>query len=168
MLSCDKEVNHGNITQAVVFEYEFINHAWIYTHFGWLIDENGEVKGYQRTDGWKDVDENGFISKEDVIANLNLTDTVYFIVNRDKMLDYFEDRYDLLTGQIDTTGPYMADAGMGSLFIYVWDVNEEKYQKQLLAARGDINLTNNHPKAKSIIDWLTEIGDQTDRFFWRF
>lgn len=166
--ACDKELDPENINQTVVFEYEYINHAWVYTHFGWLIDENGDVKGYSRTDVWRAADDDGYITKEDLVNNLSLTDTLYFTVDKDELLNYFDDRFDVLHGQIDTADQRMADAGAGSLYVYVWDVDEEKYKKQLLASRGDLNLTNTKAKVNSIVNWLKEIGDQTDRFFWGF
>ena len=45
VFGCKKSEVNTDITQAVLFEYEYVNHAWIYTHMGWMIDENGEVKG---------------------------------------------------------------------------------------------------------------------------
>lgn len=166
--SCYKEVEPNDINQAVVFEYEFENHAWIYTHFGWMIDENGDVKGYTRTDDWNSADENGFISKNDLISNLGMTDTLYFNTDKDKFVDFFEDRFEVLNGTIDTAEQHTADAGVGAMYIYVWDTDKEMYKKQLLASRGDLNTTNQSAPVDSMIKWLKEIGEQTDRFFWAF
>ncbi len=172
ILGCDKDCdrddhdNQDNITQAVVFEYEYTNHAWGYSHFGWLIDENGTVKGYSIHDDWKSADDEGYISKSDLLSNSNLTDTVYFQVDNDLLLEHFENRFEVLQGNLESSDQNTADAGTGALYLYVWDVDEGKYYKQLLASHGDMPETNTHPKVQSMVDWLEGIGAQTDRFFW--
>lgn len=164
---CDVEtVPSDYAVQPVLFEYEYVNHAWVYTHFGWMIDSNGQIKGYSQPKSWNFTDEDGYISKDDLKENLMNTDTTYGSVNKDKMLKYFDDRFELLYGRVDTADTYMADAGVSLLAIYVWDADKEMYNKKTLATKGDIQLTNKNIKAKPIINWLIEVGQKTDHFFW--
>ena len=166
VFGCKKSEVNTDITQAVLFEYEYVNHAWIYTHMGWMIDENGEVKGFTSPGNWKFTDDEGYISKEDLESNLSQTDTCYFAISKDDILNHFNERFDLLNGRIDTSDTFMADAGIGGLYVYVWNQQMNKYKKQVLATSGDISVTNSHHKAGTIISWLKGIGERTDRYYW--
>jgi hypothetical protein len=167
-LSCDKCDENVDIVQPVLFQYEHVNHAWLYTHVGWMIDGNGDVKGFNLPEKWTFPDSDGFISKSDLQDNLNQTDTVFYSVSKDELLDHFDDRFDLLDARIDTSDTYMADAGMSVLSVYIWDLGKEMYKKQVLKTKGDLQLTNSHPKTKPIVDWLVKIGKNTDNFYWGF
>lgn len=168
LISCSKSTdNHGIGVQPVLFEYEYVNHAWIYTHFGWMIDAEGQILGYTRTDDWIHPADN-HISKEDLIHNLNLCDTVFGTADELKLLKYYDLRYDFASSEVDTADQYMADAGTGTLFVYIWDSKKQSYNRAVLASRGDIQMTNQHFNAAGAIRFLVDEGAKTDRFFWDF
>ncbi len=166
--SCDKEVESHDIVQPVLFEFEYINHAWGYKHSGWLIDENGDVKGFNLPEQWIFPDNDGYISKEDLRKNLLNTDTLYFRVDKDKLLDHFRSRFDLLNARMDTSDIFMADAGMSALSVFIWNSDKQKYKKQIIKTKGDIQLTNSNSKTKGVQNWLEDVGEKTDRFYWGF
>ncbi len=166
ILSCEKQEVDRDITQPVLFEYEYVNHAWVYTHFGWMIDDQGKVVGYNLPKAWTSMDHEGYISKDDLLQNYQQSDTVYTTVDGDKLLDQFDHRFDVINTRLDTADSYMADAGVGALYVYVWNTKKNKYQRQLLAMKGDLSISNNRPQVKSMVDWLISVGKQTDRFFW--
>ena len=168
LASCNKSLNHEDIVQPVLFEYEYVNHSWVYTHNGWMIDENGDVRGFNLPDNWTFPDADGYISKDDLKENLANTDTIFHTVNKDKMLNYFASRNKLLLGEVDTSDTMMADAGMSVMYVYVWNSNKELYKRKLLKSKGDFQLTNNSVKTKETVDWLESVGKKTGRFYWGF
>lgn len=165
-VSCNKENLPEDLTQPVLFQYEYVNHAWGYNHFGWMIDNEGKVRGFNLPKTWNRTDDMNYISKEDLIENLNQTDTLYSSVENSKLLNHFENRFDMMGAKMDTSDVFMADAGVGGLYAYVWDTSVEKYKMILLATRGDISVTNTNSKAKSAVKWLKSVGEETDRFSW--
>lgn len=164
--ACDKEDLDRDLTQPVVFQYEYVNHAWGFSHAGWMIDTEGNVKGFNLPENWNKPDQDGFISKEDLVENLAMTDTLYARVDNSKLLRHFGNRFDMLKGRMDTSDQNMADAGVGSLLVYVWNEKEEAYETVLLASKGDVSVTNKSTEAKSAVSWLKSVGEETDRFFW--
>ncbi len=165
-VSCRKNDLDPDLSQPILFEYEFINNAWGYQHLGWMIDAHNRVRGYFRPDIWNHPDENGLLSKAELLENLDQSDTTYFKVNSYYLNKYFDDRFEIQGAPVDTSDLYMADAGMGVLYVYVWDSSEEKYSRVLLASRGDIMMTNSHSKTEKVVKWLETVGKQTDRFYW--
>lgn len=164
--SCCKEDIPADLSQPVLFEYEYINYAWGYRHFGWMIDSEGKVRGYSLPEKWNGTDESMLISKVDLMENLAQTDESYTSVDNSDLLKHFNDRFDIQGARMDTSDVYMADAGIGALFVYVWDTSLNKYKKVLLASKGDLSVSNTSSKAKSAVSWLVKVGKQTDNFFW--
>lgn len=164
--SCEKDYVNQDITQPVVFEYEYVNHAWIYTHLGWMIDEEGSIRGFYYPGEWNLPDDSGFFTKEDLKENLAQTDTTYGRVDNAEMLLHFNNRSDFRGAKMDTSDTFMADAGVGTLYAYVWDKSIQKYERILLASKGDISVTNTENKAKAAVRWLKDVGKETDRFYW--
>jgi hypothetical protein len=165
LCSCEKN-SSSDIVQPVVFEYEYINYAWGYRHLGWMIDEGGRIKGFNLPQNWNDTDKDMIISKEDLRENLNQADTLFGYADNSEMLKHYNNRFDFLKGDLDTSGIFMADAGIGALYAYIWSDDHAGYRKVLLAQKGDISVTNTSSQAKSAVKWLRETGEGTGRFYW--
>ncbi len=163
--SCKKE-DLESIDQPVLFEFEYINYAWVHTHRGWMIDDEGYVKGFNLPENWNTPDEDNRINKADLIENLSSTDTVFMKADEVKLLQHFGERLEMKGAVMDTSETFMADAGIGALYVYLWDKENDEYERVLLASKGDISVTNMSPEAKSAVMWLIEIGENTDVFFW--
>jgi len=163
--SCKKE-DLDNIDQPVLFQFEYINHAWVHTHQGWMIDDMGNVKGFNLPENWNTPDKDNRMNKAELIENLASADTLYTTLKEPKLMEHFSDRYEMQGAVMDTSDTFMADAGVGALYVYLWDKKDEVYDRVLLASKGDISVTNESAEAKAAVRWLREIGEQTDRFFW--
>jgi len=106
------------------------------------------------------------LTKAELTANLAQADSLYTTADEANLSHHFKNRFDMQGAVMDTSDVFMADAGIGALYVYVWDKAVEKYEKVLLASKGDISVTNKSSEAKSAVNWLKTIGKQTDRFFW--
>ena len=106
------------------------------------------------------------MNKADLIENLASTDTVFMKADETKLLKHFDGRLEMKGAVMDTSDTFMADAGVGALYVYLWDKKNDEYERVLLASKGDISVTNNSPEAKAAVKWLIEIGESTDRLFW--
>lgn len=164
--SCKKEEIIEEVISPVLFEYEYTNFAWGVQHFGWMIDDENAVRGFSLPDNWNYPDEDGFLSEQELTENLAKSDTTYFSVEDYFLLKHYDERFNFEGAVIDTSDLQMADAGIGALYVYVWNIQLEKFKRVLLASRGDINMDNGHSQAGPAVTWLETIGKQTDRFFW--
>jgi len=163
--SCKKE-NLDEVNQPVDFEFEYINHAWVYTHQGWMVDEEGNVRGFNLPVKWNHPDESNYITKAELTENLAQADSLYTTADEANLTHHFKNRFDMQGAVMDTSDVFMADAGVGALYVYVWNDEVDKYEKVHLASRGDTSVTNTSNEAKAAVNWLITIGKQTDRFFW--
>ena len=167
---CDN--HHGDrddenrIMEPVVFEYEYINHAWGYRHHGFYIENDGHIRGYNMPKEWKETDSTGTISASDVKFNISQCDSLYGKVDKEDLLYHFGLLEDAGNGKIRELPITMADAGVGTLYGYYLDPHNNMMQRVFLACNGDVNKENITSAARMITTWLIEVGQSTDRFFW--
>ena len=164
--ACDKQVDLEDPgLQPVLFEYEFTNYAWVYSHYVWMINGDGQIIGYKQPKQWNQ-DRLGLISKADLKSNLEQCDTVFGESDQSDMLNYYAKRYAFAEQKLDTGDIFMADAGIGVLYVYIWENDLQKYRKVVLASRGDLQLTNTHHDTRGAVNYLVGEGKKTDRFNW--
>jgi len=150
----------------VLFQYEYYNYAWGFRHHGFLIDNQGRIKGFSQPEKWIATDSTGLLTEADLRYNLAQCDTVCGSVNKADLDLYFSRIKDIRTGEIVDNGLVMADAGTGVLSAWYWNEKAQKFENVFLMSNGDYNKVNNHPEVKELVAWLKWIGEKTDRFYW--
>ncbi|MCE7991572.1 MAG: hypothetical protein HEP71_06315 [Roseivirga sp.] len=144
---------------AVLFEADYINHAWGYQHNGWFLDNHGRVRKYEMPDReeWNTPDNDGYISKESLEANYDLANTLAGEVSR----GIVRQQEDLIAGAIDgeMSDPVNRAADMGGFgwYCYSWDADKEMYKRQTLGVTGDWEQFNLAPDAQALLKWLQTI-----------
>ncbi len=151
---------------AVVFQYEYTNHAWGYRHHGFLIEPDGKVKGFKEPKNWIAPDSLGMMNPADLKNNLAQCDTVYSLTSEWEVESNYRKIRDIRNGKIQDDGTVMADAGTGMLSAWYWNEKAGKFENVLLITNGDLSSVNTHPSARAVIDWLKSVGEKTDRFYW--
>jgi hypothetical protein len=152
--------------QPVLFQYEYINHAWGYRHRGFLIDAEGRVKGFLQPSDWIFPDSMGMISKSDLEYNLSQCDTLCGQVDKRVLNENFSKISYVKNGKIQDNGLIMVDAGTGVLSAWYWNDRARKYENVFLISSGDRNRVNTNSYVQGIADWLKKVGEKTNRFFW--
>ena len=96
--SCEKDCPPGHSSEEpVYFQYEAKNYAWGIFHSGWYIDQDGKFNYYNLPSEWNEPDSLGYISKEELLENLEKADTVIYQVseqeldNQVSLIDYVDD-----------------------------------------------------------------------------
>ncbi len=154
------------IDQPVVFEFEYINHAWGYRHHGFFIEGDGQIRGYGQPKEWRKIDSSGYIRESDLLFNLDQADTVYGRAGEDDLLYHFGLIDDARYGKIKELDLNMADAGVASIYAYYRHEISGRLERVFLACSGDLNRENTSSAARMIVFWLKEEGRDIDRFHW--
>lgn len=151
----------------VLFQYEYYNYAWGFRHHGFLIDSAGNIQGFRQPQKWMEPDTDGMMTDAALAFNLDQCDTICGKTKLTEMNLYYSSINDIrLKSKIIDHGMVMADAGTGVLSAWSWNKEAGKYESVFLISNGDLFRENRHPDVKKIIDWLKEIGEKTDRYFW--
>lgn len=169
--SCEKsDINVDNQTQKlnlqILFQFEYINYAWGYSHSGWFIDNEGNVKGYNVPNDWRIVDSLSYISKDDLIYNYNQTDTLYSQIDSIILNEKTRLIQNTLNGELSEINCHGADIGGFSLYCYFWDNMNSKHKRVLLARTGDCEQINTSTEAKELTEYLIQVGKLHASCFW--
>lgn len=147
---------------AVLFQYEYINWAWGYQQHGWFIDNHGNRKKYDISQGgeWKNTDSEGYISKEDLAFNYAKATEILQQIPRSVIVQNEQLISGAIDGSLSERESNGADMGAYVYFCYAWNDELQMYKKQLLALEGDWNQYNTNSQAKDLTHWLKTF--QTD------
>lgn len=156
---CSKEYYYGPEDQPVYFEYRYINYAWGLADRGWLIDNEGNIRGFEFPESYRVPDSAGHISTADLEYNLSQADTLLSSIS----IGEFEKHIKLIGGAADgnlgEAKQRGADMGSAVLSCYAYDPDNDAYSYVLLARKGDWEQFNQSAEAEKLVKWLKEQGE---------
>jgi hypothetical protein len=141
----------------LIFQSEFTNHAWGNQHFGWMMNQSGKVKRFQKSATWVFPDSLGYISVADMKKNLAQCDSVIAHVDP-RIFDKYADK--ALTC---SKGPFSprkltgVDIGQHTNAFYLFDPYRKRYKQIILDLTGDWSQENLAPKAKEVVNWMNQV-----------
>lgn len=156
------EVSEAN--QVVYFQFEYMNHAWGYQHYGWLVDSSGNVNCYNKPGNWIHADSFLLISKAAMESNVLATDSVCYVISE----EVFKSKMHLINGASrgKVTEPVheMYDAGVGIYSAYIYNSERKVYKKIVLKQHGDYRIDNYAPEAKDLYKWMESINNDIQAY----
>lgn len=153
-LLIDSDSDAEAVKQKVLFEIQYINHAWGFVHHGVYVDRTGAVYRYDREgEPWRAERDSSFTEAE--------------------LLDKYSRGRERI-GQIDTetlservtwidaaaggrlTAPDFVcnDAGVLSFLAYQYDAETQRYTPVILRQSGDLFRENTSSRAEQLVTWL--------------
>lgn len=162
--SCQKEnidTDFNEINQEVLFQFEFVNHAWGYHHRGWLIDSSGNVYCYDAPENWNFGDSEGIITESEMSSNLQATSSVCTNVSTEVLLSRFQLIDGASKGELSDPVNEMYDAGVSAYFGFVYDPDKQVYTRVLLKQTGDFAISNTSREAILLYHWLNQVDEET-------
>ncbi len=161
VFGCSKE-NEADCCSSgfkVLFQYEYVNYAWGFTHQGWFLDSEGNVKNYSLPENWKNGDDDGYISEDVLLWNYNQCDTVLLKVDLNVLAQKQSMIVETLEGALSEIDCMGADMGSYSYYAFYWDQHKDKYKRQLLSTSGDCSQSNISTAAKTLTTYLKSISE---------
>lgn len=155
---CEKITNDlFDVDQLVLFQKEYINHAWGYQHSGIFIDTTGIVKSYNLPVSWNFPDQDGYISESKLNENFDKALKDECSVDKGEILRHFNLLYVAQIGTITDPVNVAADAGTTSYYGYIYEPARNRYKQILLRQNGDFEVKNTSREAQKIYEWLEQI-----------
>ncbi|MEP6647139.1 MAG: hypothetical protein ABJC12_08610 [Saprospiraceae bacterium] len=159
--SCEKDCTDPiTLTNPVYFQFEAKNYAWGLFHSGWFIDKNGKFDYFNLPASWNEPDSSGYISKTDLLSNLEQADTVVYSISMHELQSQARLIDDVDENKLSEIEHVAADIGISSLYCYKRDSAKGKYKRILLETRGDILQYNLDPEAMELTSWLIAVGKE--------
>ncbi len=135
------------VAAKMVFRYEYANYAWRYAHFGWYIDQNGDIYTFA-------YEKPGLHGKS---ASFKERPTLFKQIS----LELLEEKTRLIeqaaSGKI-TEESRGADQGSRVFTAFLSGEGMPKAVK--LGEFGDWERVNQSPEAKELVEWLRSIDEE--------
>lgn len=158
-LACENYEYNAPEEQPIYFEYHFVNHAWGYQDFGWLVDGEGQIRSFEYPGSYNVAMHGDFLSLEQLQHNVTQADSIIGEISP-TLLDRKKDLIPAAAeGEIKDFQRQGADMGMGVFACYKYDPAEDAYQYVLLSMLGDHQRYNSAKEADKLVDWLKELVD---------
>ena len=156
--SCEKdEIKIKNSDLIVLFQYEYMNWAWGFSHAGWFIDNKGNVQKYVKPENWIS-DSSGYYDYAGLISNYNQTIALIGQVDLEELNEKSALIVGTLNGQLSEIECHGADMGSLNYYCYSWDPEKKKFKRQLLSSGGDCEQINTTPEAIELTEYLKGIN----------
>lgn len=166
LLSCSKNndtndlIDHLECTNTnahVLFQSDYENNAWSYTHRGWFINCQGTCRAYNlnKDSSWKN--DNNTLTSEELHHNYQLGETNFHQIDTETLSEMYAMAIAVENGSLENVLPHMADAGIQEYSSYRYEESNNLYKKILLHQEGDFNIINHHPNIITLKEWLVQV-----------
>jgi hypothetical protein len=148
------------VDQAILFEVEYVNHAWGYKCSGWYIDGAGQRYSYNYEHGddpWQPKNDEA-ITEQELLEKyshgeefLGNVDSIEFATAKGLILAS-------AVGSMSDTSSRCADFGIVRYLAYVRDDSTLIYRPVLLYQHGDMALRNRSAQARTLFAWMQRVS----------
>lgn len=140
----------------IVFESEYINHAWGYSHSGKYSGEDGKIFTYDHAKSniqWKESSD-GFYTEDELISKYHHFDTLRSMIPKDTVLWMYSLAISINPNTYSDTARIGADMGSNTNAIYLYRDDKKKYQRIVLNQEGDWRWRNTSESAIELTQWF--------------
>lgn len=157
LTSCEKKDElFPNANQQILFQVDYVNYAWGYSHNGIVIDSSGNVRYFKFPQKWHYSDTASYLTESDMNENFQQLDTVFITLDKNTVLKYFGMLKNVSEGQLSKPYNRMFDAGETTYSGYIFNSNAKIYKHVLVKKHGDWSIDNNSAEAEDIFNWLMQ------------
>lgn len=162
MAGCKK--NHVlNEKQHILFQYEYINHAWGYNHEGFFIDDEGNIMTYKNPEGWNFRDQNYNLTVAQLDENISRCTKSNIKISKEDLARFSSYIDNIALSKVTKMKNVAADAGISVFICYDFDENSGVYKGSLIRMEGDFSCENLNFYSKKISLWLKDINSKLSK-----
>jgi hypothetical protein len=160
--SCEK-ANVISKSQDILFQFEFINYAWGYTHLGIFIDVNGNILTYDLPEKWNFPGDDQTLTQKEVLDNIaacKISQKKITTAELQKYINYIDN---IAASKVTLPKNVAADAGTLSYYCYQYSENSSTYKRTIIKTEGDFECENLNFYSKRVVVWINEIRNSISR-----
>jgi hypothetical protein len=146
--------------QEIIFQMDYVNHAWGYQHYGFMIDNRGRVLTYDNPEKWNFADDNFILTEKQIDENISMcriSDEKIPVEELRRFSSYIDKIASSKLTAMRNTG---ADAGTMQFICYKFSENSLMYKGFIIKTEGDFTAENLNFYSKKVVSWMKDI-DQT-------
>lgn len=158
LTGCKKNIVLSN-RQSILFEYEYVNYAWNYQHYGFIIDSEGNVFTYNNPDRWNFPDRELRISESQVDENLSVCTHSGIRIPKTELLKYSNHIKNIVSSKVTALKNAADDAGSTEYICYQFSESSGTYKGTIIKMEGDFTCENLNFYSKKVSEWMKGINN---------
>ena len=141
---------------TLLFEVEYVNHAWGFTWEGYYVDAEGVVWSYSLGQPWAHAGQEAWTGAE-LVEKYGQGRTLARVLSAAEVAERYAAVGAAAAGPLGALQGRCADAGTIRFSALVYDPSTERYRRVLLYQAGDVAQANHAAAAEALTEWLREI-----------
>jgi len=143
--------------QAILFEFEYINYALSYQHYGFIVDNDGNVVTYNNPESWNFPDTELRISKEQVSENISMCTNSGIKIPKSELQKYSNHIGNMASSKVTALKNVADDAGSTEYICYQYSESSGMYKGTIIKMEGDFTCENLNFFSKKVAEWMKNI-----------
>lgn len=156
LTACKKNSAISN-RQAILFEFEYVNYAWNYQHYGFIIDSEGDVLVYNNPESWNFPDRELRINENQVAENLAMCTHSGIRIPKSELQKYSNHIKNIASSKVTALKNAADDSGSAEYICYQYSESSGIYKGTIIKMEGDFTCENLNFYSKKVSDWMKNI-----------
>jgi hypothetical protein len=157
MAGCRKNIAISD-RQAILFEFEYINYAWNYQHYGFIIDNEGNVLTYKNPENWNFPDKELRISKNLIAENISMCTPSGITIPKSELQKYSSHIKNIASSKVSAQRNVADDAGSSQYICYQFSETSGMYRRTIIKLEGDFTCENLNFFSRKVAEWMKKIN----------
>jgi hypothetical protein len=153
---CKKSYNL-NEKQHILFQYDYINYAWGYTHEGFYVDDEGKILHYKNPENWNFHAQDYNLNEKQLSENLSKCTLSEVKIDKEDLGKFSSYIDNIASSKVTAKKSAGADAGTTVYVCYNYNEQSGIYAGTLIKMEGDYTCENLNFYSKKVSLWLSEI-----------
>jgi hypothetical protein len=144
--------------QLLLFQYQYLNYAWGYTHTGFLIDSEGNVLKYRNPQDWNFYDKDSTLSATQVSQNILKCTKTGIKIPEEELHKYAGYIKNIASSKVTAVKNVAVDEGSMEYLCFMYSENTNIYRCCVIKTEGNFRCENLNFYSKRVTDWMKEIN----------
>jgi hypothetical protein len=153
---CKKGELPADVTQLMLFQYDYKSET---QHYGYILDNEGNVYTYNNPEDWNFPDKNLVISQDEASENGNKCVLSGQKIDTDELIKYAKTIEFIALSKVTAPRNVGSDKGTVQYICYQFSENLQVYKGYIIKTEGDVTRENLNFHSKRIASWMREIGE---------
>ncbi|HEX2969085.1 MAG TPA: hypothetical protein VHO46_08245 [Bacteroidales bacterium] len=145
--------------QTILFQLDYVNFAWGYQHYGYMIDNKGRVLTYNNPEKWNFPNDNFILTEtqmEENISMCRISEKQIPVGEIKKYAAFIESISASKVSALRNTGN---DAGSLQYNCYKYNESNLIYKGFLIKTEGDFTAENLNFHTRKVVTWMKDINE---------
>jgi len=145
--------------QEILFQMDYVNYAWGYQHYGFMIDNQGRILTYDNPEKWNFPDDNFILTEKQIVENISMCRVSGEKITAEELKRFSSYIDKIASSKLTASRNTGADAGTFQYICYRFSENSMMYKGFIMKTEGDFTAENLNFYSKKVVSWMKGVEE---------